>query len=245
MDEQLAIALLGGRGLERALSERTGVPVTATSAENHLDVAQRLGLDGALVVGLSVVPWPHEVDLHAQGSASLSAYTGVVSWHALPALADALASAIAPGARGGAHVMLTAPDPGPDTDPADVVFLREVAEAVADRVELSSRSIAWRGETRTPTAADALRSVVDVHGHQDVVECPVAPGTGGDPILLALAEELGCRLTTVDLGRATLLDLLTEVVLTVAGYELDEGDGPDVVDVGDVGDGSNGSEPDR
>ncbi|MFO7777437.1 MAG: hypothetical protein R6V28_03710 [Nitriliruptoraceae bacterium] len=242
MAEELAIALLGGRGLERALSERTGVPVTATTAEDHLDIAQRLGLDGALVVGLSVVPWPHEVDLHAQGSASLPAYTGVVSWHALPALADALASAITPGARGGAHVMLTAADPGPDTDPADVVFLREVAEAVADRVALPSRSIAWRGTTRTPTAADALRSVVEVHGHRDVVECPVAPGTGGDPVLLALAEELGCRLTTVDLGRATLLDLLTEVVLTVAGHELDEAEGSDEPDMGD---GSDEPEPDR
>jgi hypothetical protein len=242
MAEELAIALLGGRGLERALSERTGVPVTATTADDHLDVAQRLGLGGALVVGLSVVPWPHEVDLHAQGSASLPAYTGVVSWHALPGLADALASAIAPGARGGAHVMLTAPDPGPDTEPGDVVFLREVAEAVADRVDLSSRSIAWRGTTRTPTAAEALRSVVEVHGHRDVVECPVAPGTGGDPVLLALAEELGCRLTTVDLGRATLLELLTEVVLTVAGHELDEGGEADGFDGFD---GSEEPEPDR
>jgi hypothetical protein len=239
MAEKLAIALLGGHGLERALSERTGVPVTATSAHDHLDIAQRLGLDGALVVGLSVVPWPHEVDLHAQGSASLPAYTGVVSWHALPGLADALASAIAPGARGGAHVMLTAPDPGADTEPGDVVFLREVAEAVADRVELTSRSIAWRGTTRTPTAAEALRSVVEVHGHRDVVECPVAPGTGGDPVLLALAEELGCRLTTVDLGRATLLELLTEVVLTVAEHELDEDE------AGEGFDGADGSESDR
>lgn len=228
MGDPLAVALLGGRGLERALSERTGVPVTATSAADHLDVAQRLGLDGALVVGLSVVPWPQAVDLHAEGSASLPAYTGVVYWHALPALADALASAIAPGARSGAHVMLTAPDPGEDADPGDVVFLREVAEAVAERVELSSRSIAWRGTTRTPTAADALRSVVEVHGYRDVVECPVAPGTGGDPALLELAEDLGCRLTTVDLGRATLLDLLTEVVLTVAGHELDEDDGAEM-----------------
>ena len=221
MDDALAVALLGGHGLERALSERTGVPVTATERSDHLDVAHRLGLDGALVVGLSAVPWPNEVELHAEGSAGLPNYTGVVSWHALPALADALSSAIAPGARAGAHVMLTAPDPGADTEPGDVVFLREVAEAVADRVSLASRSIAWRGTTRTPTALEALRSVVEVHGHRDVVECPVAPGTGGDPALLSLAEELGCRLTTVDLGRASLLDLLAEVVATVAGHELD------------------------
>lgn len=221
MRTDVAVALLDGHGLERALSERTGVPVTATERSDHLDVAQRLGLDGALVVGLSAVPWPNAVALHAEGSASLSNYTGVVSWHALPALAEVLASAIAPGARSGAHVMLTAPDPGADTEPGDVVFLREVAEAVADRVALTSRSIAWRGTTRTPTALDALRSVVEVHGHRDVIECPVAPGTGGDAALLSLAEELGCRLTTVDLGRASLLDLLTEVVATVAGHELD------------------------
>ncbi len=229
MTEGLAVALLGGRGLEGPLAERTGVPVAATTAEDHLDVAARLAADGALVVGLSVVPWPQHPDLHAAGSATLPAYTGVVSWHALPALADALAHAVTPGARAGAHVMVTAPDPGPDTDPEDVVFLREVAEALADRVALASRSIAWRGTTRTPTAVDALRSVVEAHGHRDVVECPVAPGTGGDPALLAVAEELGCRLTTLDLGRGTLLGLLAEVVSTVAGHELDahpEEDGP-------------------
>lgn len=219
---EVAVALLGGSGLDRALAERTGVPVTATTEADHLDVAHRLGLDGALVVGLAAVPWPCAVELHAEGSATLPAYTGVVSWHALPALADALAEAVAPGARGGAHVMVTAPDPGPDTEPGDLVFLREVAEALAARVELRSRSIAWRGTTRTPTAVEALRSVVEVHGHRDVLECPVAPTTGGDPRLLAVAEELGARLTTVDLGRATLLDLLTEVVDTVAGHEQEE-----------------------
>lgn len=236
MTEDLAVALLGGRGLERALSERTGLPVTATTTADHLEVAARLGADGALVVGLSAVPWPSAVELHAEGSATLPAYTGVVSWHALPALAEALATAVTPGARGGAHVMVTAPDPGPDTEPGDVVFLREVAEAVAARVAPASRSIAWRGHTRTPTAVDALRSVVEVHGHRDVIECPVAPGTGADPELLAVADELDCRVTTVDLGRATLLDLLTEVVATVADHEfedledLDDGslDDPDI-----------------
>ena len=52
------------------------------------------------------------------------------------------------------------------------------------------------------------------------MECPVAPGTGGDPALLAVAEELGCRLTTLDLGRGTLLGLLAGVVATVSGHEL-------------------------
>jgi len=178
MGDTLTVALLGGRGLERALSERTGVPVTATTATDHLEVAERLGLGGALVVGLSVVPWPHAVEVHAEGSASLPAYTGVVSWHALPALADALAGAIAPGARRGAHVMLTAPDPGADADPGDVVFLREVAEAVAERVELASRSIAWRGPTRTPTAADALRAVGGGPGPRDRLRAGQGGGGG-------------------------------------------------------------------
>jgi hypothetical protein len=227
----LAVALLGGRDLAAPLSERTGLPVAGSSVEDHLDVAHRLGLDGALVVGVAAVPWPVAPEVHAEGSASLPAYTGVVSWHALPALHAALAQAITPGAQAGAHVLITAPDPGPDTEPEDVVFLREVAEALARRIELPSRSIAWRGETRTPTAVTALTSVVEAHGRTDVVECPVAPGTGGDPALLATAESLGIRLTTADLGRATQLDLLTEVVMTVADHELGDDDpaasGPD------------------
>jgi hypothetical protein len=220
---ELAVALLDGATLAGPLAERTGVRVEATTLADHLEVASRLGADADLVVGMAAAPWPVAPDLHAEGSATLPAYTGVVSWHALPALLDALADAVAPGARLGAHVLVTAPDPGPDTDPADVLFLREVAEGIAARVALASRSIAWRGTTRTPTAVDALTSVVDAHGKRDVVECPVAPGTGADAELTAAAERLGARLTCVDLGRGTLLDLLAEVIATVAGYE--EGDG--------------------
>jgi hypothetical protein len=219
---ELAVALLDGGTLAAPLAERTDVRVEATTLDDHLEVASRLGADADLVVGMAAVPWPVAPDLHAEGSATLPAYTGVVSWHALPALLDALADAVAPGARLGAHVLVTAPDPGPDTDPADVLFLREVAEGIAARVALSSRSIAWRGSTRTPTAVDALTSVVDAHGKRDVVECPVAPGTGADAELTAAAERLGARLTCVDLGRGTLLDLLTEVIATVAGYEAED-----------------------
>jgi hypothetical protein len=110
-----------------------------------------------------------------------------------------------------------------------VLFLREVAEAVAARIELPSRSVAWRGTTRTPTAAEALRSLVEAHGQRDIVECPIAPFTPADPDLDALARDLGCRLTSIDLGRASLLDLLTEVVATVVGHEddgFDADDGP-------------------
>jgi hypothetical protein len=234
---ELAVALLDGGTLAGPLAERTGLPVAATTVDDHLEVAARLGADGALVVGLAAVPWPVAPDLHAEGSATLPAYTGVVSWHALPALLDALADAVAPGARAGAHVLVTAPDPGPDTEPADVLFLREVAEGIALRVELASRSIAWRGASRTPTAVDALTSVVEAHGKRDVVECPVAPGTGADAELLAAADRLGARLTCVDLGRGTLLDLLTEVVATVAGYEdvWDDEDESEVDGEGDRG----------
>ena len=223
MTAALAVALLGGRDLAGPLAERTGVAVAATTVADHLDVARRLSDDARLVAGIATVPWPSHPELHARGSAELPAYTGVVSWHALPALHERLAQAVAPGARQGAHVLVTAPDPGPELDPDDATFLREVAASVGERVELASASIAWRGTTRTPTAVDALRSLVEAHGRRDIVECPVAPGTGGDAALLATAEELGVRLTTADLGRAAQLELLIEVVATVADHELDGG----------------------
>ena len=216
---EIAVALLGGGRSAEPLAARLDAPVVATSADSHLDVARRLGLDGALVVGLASVPWPVLPDLHAEGSATLPAYAGVVSWHGFPPLLDQLAQAIAPGVRGGAHVLVTAPDPGPDVEPGDLMFLREVAEGLAQRVELPSRSIAWRGDTRTPTAVTALRSVIDAHGKRDILECPVAPGTTADPQLMATAEALGARLTCVDLGRSALLDLLAEVVDTVTEHE--------------------------
>lgn len=215
----IAVALLGGDALAGPLAERTGRTVVATTEDDHLEVAERLSGPGVLVVGLAAVPWPAAVDLHAAGSASLPAYTGVVSWHALPLLLDRLAQAVAPGATAGAHVLVTSPDPGPDTDPGDVTFLREVAEGIAARVALPSRSIAWRGTTRTPTAVDALTSVVEAHGRRDVVELPVAPGTGPDAVLTAAAERLGARLACVDLGRATLFDVLSAVIGTVAEHE--------------------------
>jgi hypothetical protein len=215
--EALAVALLGGARLASDLAGRLGWPVAATTEDDHLDVAA--GLDSELVVGVAAVPWPTAEELHARGSADLDAYTGVVSWHALPALHDRLAEAVAPASRGGAHLLVTAPDPGPDTAPEDLTFLREVAEAVSLRVEPGSRSIAWRGETRSPTAAEALESLAEAHGRTDVVECPVAPGTSADPTLATRAERLGIRLSCADLGTATCIDLLAEVVRTVAGHE--------------------------
>jgi hypothetical protein len=217
--QQLAVALLGGARLASALGERTGCTVVGTTEDDHLAVAAELGGPDTLVVGLAAVPWPAAVELHAEGSASLPAYTGVVSWHALPLLHDRLAEAVAPAAVRGVHVLLTAPDPGPDTDPGDVAFLTEVAEAVAIRAPLASRSVAWRGTTRTPTAVDALTSLVEAHGKRDVVELPVAPGTTADPALQAAAERLGARLTCIDLGQTTLLELLAVVVVTVAEHE--------------------------
>ena len=217
MADELAVALLGDPRTAAALEERLGWQVAATSGDDHLDVAA--ALEAELIVGLAAVPWPTAEALHAQGSADLGAYTGVVSWHALPALHDRIAEAAAPGVDAGAHLLVTAPDPGPDAEPGDVAFLREVAEALSMRLRPGSRSIAWRGTTRTPTAADALTSLVEAHGRADVVEAPVAPGTSSDPELLALAERLGIRLTCADLGAATRIELLAEVVRTVAGHE--------------------------
>lgn len=216
---EVAVVLLDGERLADALAARTGVPVVPSTVADHLEVAAEIGRRADLVVGLATVPWPQQPDLHAEGSARLPAYAGVVSWHALPLLLDALAVAVEPAARRGAHVLLTAPDPGPDTAAEDVVFLREVAEGVAERVPMPSRSIAWRGRTRTPSAQDALVSLAGAHERRDVLECPVAPGTAADPALEATAAELGLRFTCADVGRGVLLDALSEVVRTVAGHE--------------------------
>jgi hypothetical protein len=215
----LAVALLDGPRLTGPLAARTGADVVATTAADHIDVAAGLGIDDRLVVGLSPVPWPTRAPLHAEASATLPAYTGVVSWHALPALHDALADAVAPAATRGAHVLITAPDPGADAEPEDVTFLREVAEGVTARGQLPRSSVAWRGTSRAPNAATALEALVTAHGQIDVVECPVAPGTGADASLTAAGERLGVRVTTADLGRDTLLDLLAIVVRTVAHHE--------------------------
>jgi hypothetical protein len=216
---EYAVLVLDGPAVVGPLQERLGVTVRSTTAADHLEVAAELSPGVGHLVGLSVAPWPRAADLHAQGSAQLGSYTGVVSWHALPALADRLAEVAAPGVAAGAHLLVTAPDPGPSTEPEDLVFLRELAEALEARLTPSSRSIAWRGGSRQPTAVEALRTVVEAHGRRDVVEVPVAPGTSADPDLQAVGEELGARLTCVDLGRETLVDLLVEVVATVASHE--------------------------
>lgn len=215
----VAVALLEGRSLADALARRTGARVVPTRRDDHRQRAAALADDHDLVVGLASAPWPIGQDLHAACSASLAGYTGVVSWHALPALHEALAEVVAPAVTAGAHVLVTAPDPGPASDPQDLVFLREVAAGVADRLTGASTSIAWRGSTRTPTAADALTSVVEVHGRRDVVECPVAPGTTADGDLQALARRLGARLSCTDLGQQALVALLGQVVATVVGHE--------------------------
>lgn len=214
-----AVALLDAGHLADDLAGRTGLEVVATTPDDHLAAVQELAGRSALVVGVAGTPWPQHADLHDTASQVSPAYRGVVAWHGLPVLLDALAQAAAQGVARGAHILVTAPDPGADAGPEDVVFLREVAELIAARVELTSRSIAWRGTTRTPTATTALTSVVEAHARRDVVEVPVAPGTPADPALLRTAEELGARLTTADLGRGALLDALAAVVATVRDHE--------------------------
>jgi hypothetical protein len=215
------LAILDGGRLARPLAERSGHRVVATTPADHARTVRQLadaGLD--LVVGVARTPWPQHAALHAAVAEEVAVYRGVVAWHGLPALAEALAQAAVNGVQGGAHLLVTAPDPGPDAAPEEVTFLREVAEQVADRTGAASRSIAWRGTTRTPTAVDALTSVLTVHGRRDVVEVPVAPGTPADPALLAVAEAHGGRLTTIDLAASFVVDALTAVAATVVRAEL-------------------------
>jgi hypothetical protein len=225
---RIAVAVLDGARLAGKLAGRCGHEVRATTADDHVEVVHRLAAEGAdLVVGVAGTPWPQHADLHARTAEVAPAYRGVVAWHGLPLLHEALAQAAANGVQAGAHLLVTAPDPGPDATPEELTFLREVAEQVADRTGATARSIAWRGTTRTPTAVDALTSVLTVHGRRDVVEVPVAPGTPADPTLAAVAEEHRARLTTIDLAASFVLEALTAVVATVAAVELDR-----VVDLG-------------
>lgn len=216
----VAVALVDGERIADALAARCGRPVAATTPDTHLEVVRELAADGTdLVIGLAATPWPAWSDLHAQVAEVVPAYRGVVSWHGLPLLGEALAQAAANGVRAGAHLLVTAPDPGPDATPEEVVFLRQVAEDLAERTGATARSIAWRGDTRTPTAVDALTSLLTVHGKRDVLEIPIAPGTPADPALLAVAEEHGGRLTTVDVRASFVLEALTAVVATVDANE--------------------------
>jgi hypothetical protein len=217
---RVAVAVLDGHRVVGPLAERTGHQVVATGDADHLEVVTSLAADAALVIGVATTPWPQRADLHADVSERVPGYRGVVAWHGLPLLLDALAQAAANGVAAGAHLLVTAPDPGPDALPEELTFLREVVEQVAARTDATARSIAWRGETRTPTAADALTSVLTVHGKRDVLELPVAPGTTADPRLLAVAEEHGGRLTTVDLRAELVVDVLASVVETVSAAEL-------------------------
>jgi hypothetical protein len=215
------VAVLDGGRIAGLLAERSGHRVVATSPDDHARTVRQLadgGLD--LVVGVARTPWPQHAGLHADVADEVVVYRGVVAWHGLPSLSEALAQAAVNGVRAGAHLLVTAPDPGPAAAPEEVTFLREVAEQVAERTGASSRSIAWRGTTRTPTAVDALTSVLTVHGRRDVIEVPVAPGTPADPALLAVAEAHGGRLTTIDLAASFVVDALAAVAATVARAEL-------------------------
>jgi hypothetical protein len=231
---EVAVALLDGGPSRSTVSELAAHgrwTVRATTPGDHLAVVEELARSHDLVVGVARTPWPQHADLHEATGGAVGAYRGVVAWHLLPRLLEELAAAAAPGARGGAHLLVTAPDPGPDAAAADLVFLREVAEHVSAQVGGgAATSIAWRGTSRAPTALDALTSILTVHGARDVVEVPVAPGAGSDTSLLRVAEELGARLTTVDLAARVLLDALAAVVATVVEHELPAGgrDEPDV-----------------
>lgn len=234
---EVALALLDGgrdRAVVAALAGRITGEVVATTRDDHLRRVRELAEHHDLVVGVARTPWPQHADLHALVGAEVARYRGVVAWHGLPTLLGALAQAAANGAQAGAHLLVTAPDPGEQATPEDLTFLREVAEGIAAQVDPGARTtIAWRGRTRTPTAADALTSIVTVHGRRDVVEIPVAPATAPDVQLLEVAEQLGARLTSVDTSRQLLIDALTSVVATVAEAELDDPAGPADTDGGE------------
>lgn len=192
-------------------------------AAADLTVAARpAALTGCTVtVGVRSRPGPAPAALHERLRAELptARYHGVEAWHGHPgwiaALADAVAGAQAGGAPDDAHVLFTAEGPREDPEPAEVVFLRQTAEAISERLRLPRRSIAWTGGRTRPTVGTVLAALADAHGRRHVVWVPVEPGAPGADEVDAAARGNQVHVTTATVALPVVADVLTAVVRTV------------------------------
>lgn len=219
MAHPLAVVLLDGERFAPQLAATLKTPVWAVTADTVTAQVNELAADGQHIVGLSAWPWPQHHQVHATLASTVAAYRGVVSWHGLPGLARALADGLKGAAQNGAHVLFTSPDPGPDVPADTLMFLPHIAEAVTALLALPGRSIAWRGDSRQPSSKAAVTALIDAHNATRIVECPVVPGIAGDDVLRAFADERGITYTATDLGVATRIGLLQQVIQTVADAE--------------------------
>lgn len=211
-----AVVLHGPSRLVAALADHTGLRVV--SADRAREVA-----GAPAVVGVAAEPWPAFAEAHERAREAVGAapYYAVQAWHQHPAHLDAVADAVSRGrAAVGAdvHVLFTAPGPAADPEPQDVVFLREVAEAVTQRLGLTRRSIAWVGGESGPSTHTALGALVEAHGYQEVLRVSLDP-LGRPDGVHAEASSLDVELHEVHVDAEALVEALRQVVATVVAHE--------------------------
>lgn len=212
----LAIVLHGTAGLAEELAARTGATVVTP------DRAAEVAAAGA-VVGVGAEPWPSFVAPHerVRETVAPAPYYAVQAWHQHPAYLQALSDALArplEHAPEDTHVLFTAPGPAQEPEPGDVVFLREVAEAISDHLDLKRRSIAWVGGAARPTTETVLATLVEAHERTTVLRCSLDP-LGRPDGVHAEASAVGIDLAEVRLSPEVLPGILAEVVATVTGHE--------------------------
>lgn len=222
MTHPLAVVLLDGEPFAAALADALGQPVHPVTVATIKDTVRDLASKTPCIVGLSAWPWPGHHDIHQTLGRNHDAYRGVVSWHGLPGLSRALADVLKGAVSHQAHVLFTSPDPGEDAAADTLKFLPQLAEQVSAQINPSGRSIAWRGERRQPSSVAALTALVEAHAVTTIVECPVVPGVAPDETLRANAAERGVTFVATDLGVATRVGLMRQVVHTVEQAEWDQ-----------------------
>lgn len=218
--DSLGRALVGAVARDGALGDVRAVEVVGRR-DAITPAAARLGEVCDVVVGLGALPFP---DLALRHDASRDAldgvpYWGVETWHGLPGFHDALAAAIGDAPAEGASVLLTGPDDVVRTLPPEHrVVLRDVAAALHERTGARPTIAVDRSPLTgavTPTAVDALTTLVEAHGVADVVRCSLVPDDAPDAAVTAAARSLGARLRDVAIDRSTHVRLLVEVVRTL------------------------------
>ncbi|MEX2533950.1 MAG: hypothetical protein WD360_08300 [Nitriliruptoraceae bacterium] len=224
MTHPLAVVLLDGEPFASALADALGKPVYPVTVATIDDTVRELAAETPHIVGLSAWPWPANHGIHQTLGGNHDAYRGVVSWHGLPELAHALADALKGAVSHQAHVLFTSPDPGDDATADTLMFLPQLAEQVSAQVNPGGRSIAWRGERRQPSSVAAFTALVEAHAVTTIVECPVVPGVAPDETLRASALARGVTFVATDLGVATRVGLMRQVVHTVEQVEWNQPD---------------------
>jgi hypothetical protein len=224
--DRIGVYLHGPDDLAAAVrAELAGRGGAGVAVASGVLIAAAMDLAGCeAVVGVDAAPWPVRDDRHRRARATLEGaglpYYAVESWHLLPRWTEALAAAVEQGrADTDTHVLFTAPGPTTDVHPDTVVFLREVAEAVTERLGgLTRRSIGWSEGLAKPDAHAALLALVEAHQRTDIVHCPVGPRPDTAPVHAA-ASTLGVQVIDAVASPSAHVAALADVVQTVLAHE--------------------------